>query len=88
MATIQKTLRIEKIPQTTEEIEQSILGFTVTVSKIDRDNEVLDPATMDVNPFAQTGSLTLFHSHSDFPIGYPVRITAEMTVYEHGLSLM
>ena len=72
-----KQVVLEKVPQTDEEQEQGILGFVVTVAKVDRDRELLDPKTMDVTPFATTGSLTLFHSHSEFPIGYPVRIMAE-----------
>ena len=67
---------LEKIPQTQEEKDNYIIGFTITQKIVDRDREVLDPSTMGLKQFAATGSLTLWHAHYDFPIGHPVRIFA------------
>ena len=73
---LQKTIPFSKAPQTEEEKRDNIITFIITTGVLDRDFEIYETKSMDITPFAETGSVTLFHLHNKFPIGVPVKITA------------
>lgn len=72
----QKTINFKAIPQTDEEKENYIIGFTMMTDEVDYEGEVYDPKTVNVDTFAASGSLTIFHSQTSFPIGRPVKVSA------------